>query len=295
MLTFLFSLLSLFDANMPPKDCKRQPAFIATWGFDVNKSALSTSERMKMGLVLVEIDPNNPTGKRTKTYQHPSWDDAGYLGPLCIDQFGDAYVAPVPMVNVLHNPAADQNTLYKIDGKTGEMRKMIALPMAALPFQENAFGTLGMAYDCDNHSLYATSVAGSNRKIEKGRIFHIDIATQKVVSQIDSLDAMGIGVGFVGNEKRIFFGKTRTGEICSVGVDLQGNFVGKPKVELTLEGLGARGDDKARKIRFQANGDMTVSGVEFYYNLTAPTEKQETTYTFRYNPQASRWVLIGMQ
>lgn len=295
MLTFLFSLLSLFDTNMPPQDCKRQPAFIATWGFDINKSALSTSERMKMGLVLIEIDPKNPTGQRSKSYQHESWDDAGYLGPLCIDQFGDAYVAPVPMVNVLHNPAADQNTVYKIDGKTGEMRKMIALPMAALPFQENAFGTLGMAYDCDNHSLYVTSVAGSSRTSEKGRIFHVDIATQKVVSQIDSLDAMGIGIGIIGNEKRIFFGKTRTGEICSIAVDLQGNFVGKPKVELTLEGLGARGDDKARKIRFQANGDMTVSGVEFYYNLTAPTEKQETTYTFRYNPQAGRWILIAMQ
>ena len=293
MFHFLIYLLLFFDS--PPTDCKKQPAFIATVGFDVTKSALSTSERTQMGLVLIEIDPNNPNSKRSKTYQHPSWDNAGYLGPLCIDQFGDAYVAPVPMVNVLHNPAADQNTLYKIDGKTGEMRKMIALPMAALPFQENAFGTLGMVYDCDNHTLYATSVAGSSRKEEKGRIFHIDIATQKVVSQIDSLDAMGIGIGFVGSEKRVFFGKTRTGEICSVGLDLQGNFVGKPRIELSLEGLGARGDDKARKIRFQSNGDMTVSGIEFYYNLTAPTEKQETVYTFRYNAQAGRWGLVNMQ
>lgn len=293
MFELLFSLFLLMES--PPTDCKRQPAFIAKWGFDINKSALSTSERAQMGLVLIEIDPNNPTGKRTKTYQHPSWDDAGYLGPLCIDQFGDAYLAPVPMVNVLHNPAADQNTVYKVDGTTGEMRKMINLPMVALPSKENAFGILGMAYDCDNHTLYATSVAGSNRKEEKGRIFHIDIATQMVISQLDSLDAMGIGIGFVNGEKRIFWGKTRTSDIYSIGIDLRGNFVGKPRLEFTLEGLGARGDDKARKIRFQNNGDMTISGVEFYYNLTAPTEKQETTYTFRYNGQAAKWILINIQ
>lgn len=40
---------------------------------------------------------------------------------------------------------------------------------------------------------------------------------------------------------------------------------------------------------------MTVHGVEFYFNLTAPTEKQETVYQFKYNGAQKKWQLTGVQ
>jgi hypothetical protein len=52
---------------------------------------------------------------------------------------------------------------------------------------------------------------------------------------------------------------------------------------------------QARKIRFSPDGTMTITGIEFYFNLTAPTEKQETVYQFRYVPAQQKWMLTGIQ
>jgi hypothetical protein len=46
---------------------------------------------------------------------------------------------------------------------------------------------------------------------------------------------------------------------------------------------------QARRIRFDKNGDMLINGIEFNYNLTAPTEKQEALYRFRYYDDIKKW------
>jgi hypothetical protein len=61
---------------------------------------------------------------------------------------------------------------------------------------------------------------------------------------------------------------------------------------LSLEGLGPRGDDKAKKIVFTPKGEMNIEGYEFGFNLIAPTEKQVTNYLFRYNPNTENWIFV---
>ena len=106
---------------------------------------------------------------------------------------------------------------------------------------------------------------------------------------------MGCGLAYMAEEKRLFFGKARTPEIYSIAVTNEGKFISEPRLELSLSDLGPRGDDRARKIRFNAQGQMVIQGVSFYFNLTAPTEKQETTYLFRYDAMRQRWLLEGVQ
>jgi hypothetical protein len=55
-------------------DCKKQPAFIKNVGFDVTKSALSTSEKRMKGLVLIEYN-NNPSNGGYRLYQGFYLDD----------------------------------------------------------------------------------------------------------------------------------------------------------------------------------------------------------------------------
>ena len=74
-----------------------------------------------------------------------------------------------------------------------------------------------------------------------------------------------------------------------------GKWIRKSKrKELTLEGYGPRGDDKARKIKFSGN-QMIVSGTAFNYNLQASSEKPETVYTFIWLPKEQKWGLIQYQ
>jgi hypothetical protein len=215
-----------------------------------------------------------------------------------IDEEGSVFVAPIPMVNILDNPPALQNTFYKLDNQTGEMASFVALPDSATADykahpEQNPFGLLGLAYDCDTRIIYATSVKGSSRDEEAGCVWAIHKNDKKILGALGKIDAMGIGLGVQNGEKRIFLGKTRSGDIVSYALNTDGTLkFGSERLETSLEGLGARGDDRARKIRFNERNEMVVQGIEFYYNLIAPTEKQETVYVFRYNLTLQRWVFI---
>ncbi len=273
----------------PAARCAANPAFVKTFGFDEKLSALSTSERAVRGLALVEIGPNGDVSRKGRTFQHPSWDDGGYLGPISRDSQGNVYAAPIPVISTFYNPTVGQNDLYRVDGLSGVLTRALSLPFAREPDDTNPYGILGLTLDCDTNSLYVSSVMGSTRKREYGRIFRVDLASGKVITQIDGVDAIGMGVFNGARGKRLYFGSARRSEIRAIALDDAGNFSGQPRVVIDLDGLGPRGDDKARRISFLANNTMIVYGIEFAFNLIAPTEKQETQYRFAYAAAADGW------
>ena len=275
-----------YNPVIPPEGCKKLPIFVEKLGFDLSKSAFSTSEKTRTGIVFTDLSNG-------KIYQHPSWIKAGHLGPIAITEHGDVFSAPIPVINLIDNKPDDQNKIYKIDSQSGEMNLFLELPKAAKPSGENPFGTLGMAYDCDTKVLYVSTVFGSTLHDERGRIYAINAENGKIIDSLINIDAMGMGVSFENTERTFFYGTTRLSTVYSVRLDASGKFINKPKVCCSLEGLGPRGDDRARKIRFTPKGDMTIQAVEFYYNLIAPTEKQETIYYYRYDVGKKNWIFAG--
>jgi hypothetical protein len=268
--------------------CRQQPKFTVDIGFS-RSALLSTADRTVKGLILYEPQQ----GGAPKSYQHPTWSSAGYLGANAIDKDGNIYVAPSPRVNLIDNPPAAQNTIHKVDTNTGELTPFINLPAVRAPSLTNPYGVLGLAYDCDTHSLYATSVAGSSREEEAGRIYRIDLNTGKVASQLDDLDAIGLAVFNSPRGKRLYFGSARTQDVMSVPLDGQGNFVGAPRVEFSLEGIGPEGNDKVRKITIERSSDMVLNGTKFNYNLAPPPAQQRPTeYRYRYDPATDGWMLV---
>jgi hypothetical protein len=269
--------------------CATNPKFVATFGFDEQRAALSTSERTVRGLVLIEIGANGDLSQKGRRYQHETWDDAGYLGPIARDGLGNVWAAPVPVISTLFNPTINQNDLWRADAVSGVLTKALSLPPAAQPDETNPYGILGLALDCDTNSLYVSSVLGSTRRQENGRLYRIDLASGQVRSQLDGIDVIGMGVFNGSRGKRLYFGTARRSEIRSIALDDSGNFAGQARIDINLEGKGPRGDDKARRISFLPNNDMQVFGIEFGFNLIAPTEKQETQYRFRYDAAADTW------
>lgn len=269
--------------------CRKQPPFTEKLGFGRN-TMLSTAERTMIGLVLVEPAANGGT---PRTYQHPTWSMAGYLGPNTFDARGNLFVAPSPRVSLNENPPEKQNTIYKVDGETGAMTAWITLPVAAPITLNNPYGVMGLAYDCETDSLYATSVAGSMRSEMLGRVFQIDASSGKIVSQLDNLDGMGVSVFNTSQGKRLFVGSARTQDVLSVALTPEGKFAGAPLVEFSLEGLGPDGNDKARKISFDKANHMLVSGTKFNYNLAPPAAQiRPMTYRFSYDAGTGRWTFL---
>lgn len=289
ILLFLFSSINLLAQGIKAiPDCNGVSDFVKQQGLNPLRSGFSTSEKKAMGLVCIEFGANNAP---VKSFQHPTWRQAGFLAPIAISATGAVYTAPAPNINTYYNAPSKQNILYKVNPKNGEMKAILELPSLKKPTPQNAFGILGLAYDCENNNLYATSVMGSDRENEVGQLFSLSTTNDKVtiLDKLSNIDAIGIGVAYFNGQKRVFFGKARTSDIYSVGIDFNGKFVGLPRLETTLAELGLRGDDRARKIRFTPDGKMIIKGIEFYFNLIAPTEKQESTYTFKYNLQNNKW------
>ncbi len=273
--------------------CQVQPAYLTKTGLNPKTFALSTSEKRVKGLVAVEFVQTPQGLQRGKTWKDESWSKFGYLGPITTDDKGNSYVAPVPVINILENKTEKQNVVYKVDTRTAEMKPLAELPVPTINNHENPYGVLSVYFDCDAKLLYVSSVSGSDRTNEQGVIYIIDPETGIIKDQLKGIDAMGLCVGGISGEKRLYIGSSRNSNIYSIELTKAGKFTGKIKDEFSLDMLGPRGDDKARRIRFDKNGAMQIYGVEFNYNLTAATEKQETLYQFRYNDEEKKWTYMS--
>lgn len=274
------------------KECKGAPGYLGRAGFVPGKPfGFSVAERGVTGLSLIQFPAK---GVPYKSFRLPGWEAAGHLGAVVTDKEGNSFVIPRPFVNTLKNDPLKQNTIYKVHTRTGEMTPYIQLePMRAVN-PNNPFGLLGLALDCENDLLYASSVAGSDAANEAGSIYVIRLGEKpEVITTLSGVDAMGVGISYFNDEKYLFFGKARSSEVYRIQLTGKGEFVGQPVPVLTLSFLGDRGDDKPRKIRFDARGNMLVAGISFNFNLANSPDKQETIYTFHY--QQGKWLLISIQ
>ncbi len=300
LVLWLFIFPNIGFAQREIKPCQQEPAFIKTLGYDPLWTALSTSEKTYIGISLIafekKVGQSAPTAQTPKLeiYQHSSWKTAGYLSTISFDRFGNVYTVPAPLISMLYNRTEKLNTIYKIDANNGEMNEWINLPFVAKPSSQNPYGLLGINYDCQDHFLVASTVSGSDRYNERGIIYLINPITKKMTDSIKNFDAMGLGFGIDElNKKRLYYGSARTGNIFSVVVNQKGKIEKKTiRKELSLEGYGPRGDDKARKIKFNGN-QLLVNGTAFNYNLQAASEKPETLYTFTWLAKEKKWGLIN--
>jgi hypothetical protein len=291
ILMVVFSAACSDAVEYQSNECKRQPAFLRQVGFNPSRSAFSTSEKTTMGLVLVELG-NQGAGRK---YQHPSWNMCGWAGPLLLDQFGNCFVAPVPVISILNNPPALQNRIYKVDAASGVMQLFTELPVADSIPDSNPYGILGFAYLCETNTLYVSTVQGSSRGQEKGVVYALDATTGAMLDQMTGMDVLGMGVSYMPGYRSLYLGSARTSDVYEVELTKKGKFKGKPELAFSLAMQGPRGDDKVRRIRFDQNGNMLVYGVEFNFNLTAPTEKQETVYQYQWNEDSKSWQFAGQR
>ena len=276
-------------------NCRAIPKFAKDLGFGTS-ALLDTSETALNVKGLVLFEPTGPN-LQPRTYQHPSWDDAGYLGPIVFDRASNIYLVPVPRINVYDNPIGKQNRVYRVDANTGVLSEFLSLPQLRASDQSNPYGTVGMAYDCETNALYVSSIAGSSRGAEVGRIYHVDLGQTKpaVSSQLDNIDAFGMTVVNTPRAKRLYFGRTRTSEVWSVQLTERGDFFGAPRREFNMAGVFGDGDDKVRRINITTNNEMQLRGIEFSYNLVAARDKTETVYTYRFNAATDAWEFVSAQ
>lgn len=274
------------------ESCRKPANFISKLGFDVSRSAFSSSERQIKGIALVQF-PNQFDTTR-KIYQDSTWNQYGYMSSITTDEVGNAFAAPIPFVNTLDNSLSTLHTIYRINSETGKMEVFMVLPKIDSTAGVNPFGVVGLYYDCHGKKLYAASVGGSTIEKEKGIIYVIDPLTKVIVDKLDGYDPLGVFVGGITGEKMLYFGHARTSDIYGIELNKEGKFKGKPSVQLSMDALGPRGNDKARRIRLDKSGNLMIHGIDFSFNLAAQSDKPETVYLFGYNRVDKKWIFMNL-
>jgi len=272
--------------------CRSNPRFATTHGL-LDSINISTSERGIMGLVVynTNMDPAQVRLGAEGVYQHETWDDAGYLGPVATDGQGNVFTAPMPRVSLTDNPPEKANIVYRIDSLTGVMRPLVDLPAAGEPHPSNAYGILGLTYDCDTNSLYVSSAMGSTFREEVGRVFHVDATTGEIKAMWEGIDALSLAVFNGASGKRLYYGTARLPEVRSIALDADGNFSGSPRTDLYLSEYGPGLDLRARRIAFaELGGNLAVRAVEFYFTLVAASEVRTANFNFNYDAATDTWM-----
>lgn len=262
-------------------DCKKMPSFVKTTPLNSGNVAFTTSDKKNTGVLLMDY-------QNGKTWAHPTWDQYGNFGQLSISNTGKVYLAPIPVVNVASEPELGFNTIFQINPTTGVLEPFIQLSPKQEYHIQNPFGLLGLTFDCSSNVLYATSVYGSTNDEENGCIYAIDVSNKKVIDQYKGIDGFGCVVSGITGEKRLYFGSARTSDIFSIELSRKGTFIGNHQKDFSIDLLGPRGDDKAKKIVCK-NNKIQITGYEFNYNLVAPTESQQTKFHFSYNKLSNSW------
>ncbi len=289
---FNTSILAEFKVLEPDNSCIRVPSFVKKFGFDPSISSLSTALRAKKGLYIITNSKEKII--KNETFQHPSWRQAGYLGSITRDKHGNVYVIPTPNVNLLDNPPSKANTIYKVDSITGIMKSWVELPLDNYDKNNSTFGLMGLSYSCKYDSIYATTVMGSTRKSEFGKIYRVSRETKEIQDSFSGFDGFGIQPGkFLGKDV-LLLGHARSSNVFMISLNSMGNFIDRPKMIFSLKMLGPRGDDRAKKIKFVASSPFIfIEGYEFEYNLTAPSEDQKTAYRFTYLKDRETWARLN--
>ncbi len=266
-------------------NCRAYPQFLNKTGLGM-PIAFDSRQRGYMGLRLIQP-------KTGQFWADSSWDDAGHIGAFARDKVGHVYIAPTPEINLHDNPPALQNRIYKIDATSGKMQPWLNLPAVQLPTPNNPFGVMGLFYDCETNSLYASSVAGSEPTKTLGRLYRIDLNTKTIADQIEGVDAIGIAVFNDVKHKRLYFGSARSSDVYSLILDAQGNFSEQVKHEFALASLPNGNSTSARKLIFtQTKGGqfaLAVKETEFGFRLTAENNPIRRTYHFTYDTTNNAW------
>lgn len=261
--------------------CRVQPAFTANEQLGLVEPLALATDQPERGLVLL--------GANAGRYQHPSWDDAGFLGALAYDSAGNVYVAPTPRQSLADNPLAGATTLWRVDAVTATLQPFVTFAGSAS--ERNPFGILGLAYACELDRLYVGTVIGSTPDAERGGLFALELASKAQTPVLAGVDVLGILVVRAGTGYELYASLARSPEIIALPLDAQGNPAGPPRLLIDLTTGGAAASERARKLRL-VDGNLVVDLIPFNYSLqgSASSSTQSRRLVWSFDPQKKLWL-----
>ncbi len=267
-------------------NCIKNPEFIKE-KIGSNKVSIDLTQKKIKGVAFLY-------NKKSKTnyYFGENWDKKGSFRDYARDKDGNIYLTPVIFMEASKEVFKRQNSIFKIDSKTGKLEKFMEIK-GNEGTAKNPFGLSSIVYDCETDSLFVGSLANSTAKEEKGKIYKIDLKTKKIISKYKNTDALSMLV-IKNNNKQNFlmYGSAKKNNLYLLELDKNKNFKNNKPLSITIPAKKSKSFDKIYRIRFKQKNIFELKGVEFNYTSLASTNSERNFYTMIYNNKKNKFKIV---
>jgi hypothetical protein len=200
------------------------------------------------------------------------WEKFGYFGTYTTDKRGDLYLAPTPFITIEEGTFEAQKWIYKLDGKSGELMRWLKLD-DVLPSGNNPYGIVSLDYDCDDDTLWVSSIDQSSYEKQRGKIYKIDIKSKKIIKKYGGHDFFTIKILKTSKGKYLLAGSAV--ESALYAWEMKNNLLNKePSKLLELPDSTL----KIRKIHVSSKNRLKLEAIPFSYSLVVESSKKYRTH-----------------
>ncbi len=223
----------------------------------------------------------------TQAVHLKTWEDFDYFSTYALDPKGNIYLSPMPFVSIKPRTFEFQKNIYFLDTNSGNLSVWKSLEeVKATP--NNPFGVIALVYDCDDNTLWVSAIDESSYDKSRGVIYHINIASKKIVQKVEGVDALSLSLLKSSKGKFLLFGDARKNALFSFKVQ-NGKLSSNAKKLLELPSL----NEHIRKIKIRGKNLLELQTIPFSYSLIAQTSRGEDRvyYKAMWNESRASWVL----
>ena len=240
------------------RGCKRLPNFLAKLRVP-QPIAIDLSQQNYKGLAFLY-------GRGLNRAVHlKTWEAFDYFSTYALDPKGNIYLTPMPFVSVNPKTFEFQKNIYFLDTNSGNLSVWLSLDeVKATP--NNPFGVIAVVYDCDDTTLWVSAIDESSYDKGRGVIYHIDIASKKILQRVEGVDALSLALLKSSKGKFLLMGDARKSQLLAMEIKESRALANPIKLlELpnTLEHI--------RKIKVKGENLLELQTIPFSYTLIAQT------------------------
>ena len=250
------------------RGCARHPNFLAKLRVP-QPIAIDLSQQRYKGLAFLY------GGGLRQAVHLKTWEVFDYFSTYALDPKGNMYLTPMPFVSVKEKTFEFQKNIYFLDTNSGNLSVWMSLnEVKATP--NNPFGVIALVYDCEDNTLWVSAIDESSYNKSMGVIYHIDIASKKILQRVKGVDALSLTLFKSSKGKFLLVGDARKNQLLAMEIREGRAFRNLSKLlELpnTLEHI--------RKIKVQGENLLELQTIPFSYTLIAQTSSGEDRKYYR--------------
>ena len=262
--------------------CGRQPLFLTKLRIP-QPIAVDLSQQQYRGVAFL-FGPNLSQSVHPK-----SWKRFDHFSSYILDPKGNMYLTPMPYITIEPKTFGFQKSIYKLNSNSGKLSVWMTIDEVTAG-TNNPFGLISLDYDCDDNTLWVSAIDKSDYTTSRGIIYHIDVATKKILQKVDGFDALSVKLLKSKKGKYLLVGSARDNRLYAYDIK-NSKLSSSPKEIFEL----TNSVERIRKIDIMGKNLLRLETIPFSYSLIAETGEEQNireNYNIQWNSSKIKWEIL---